>query len=193
LLVEVFVTHNIDEEKLQKIQKLGLSTLLIDLSNTDINTSKEELKHIIINSTDQKKWIYNKKERAIYERFRTKARPFKKARNGSGYFCPQFLYGWKGESSARWVECIYCEYCFSIDDDVNCLGFTGVSKIKDLDNPNLLEETQLKIKKNDIKSSWLEGTQCKKCKGGYLLVKEGPYGKFLGCSNYPNCKNVIKL
>ncbi len=39
LLVEVFVTHDIDEEKFQKILKLGLSTLLIDLSNTDINTS----------------------------------------------------------------------------------------------------------------------------------------------------------
>jgi ssDNA-binding Zn-finger/Zn-ribbon topoisomerase 1 len=32
---------------------------------------------------------------------------------------------------------------------------------------------------------------CPRC-GGELVEKEGEYGKFLGCSNYPNCKYTKK-
>lgn len=35
----------------------------------------------------------------------------------------------------------------------------------------------------------LPNFKCPKC-GSRLLLREGPYGKFLGCSNYPNCKFV---
>ena len=30
--------------------------------------------------------------------------------------------------------------------------------------------------------------RCPKCEEGYLQLRKGPYGKFLGCSNYPNCR-----
>ena len=33
---------------------------------------------------------------------------------------------------------------------------------------------------------------CEKC-GGKMVVREGKYGKFLGCSNFPKCKNVKSL
>ncbi len=33
------------------------------------------------------------------------------------------------------------------------------------------------------------GEQCEKC-GGNMIVKWGRYGRFLGCSNYPDCKNI---
>ena len=32
---------------------------------------------------------------------------------------------------------------------------------------------------------------CPKC-GGKLVERDGPYGRFLGCSNYPKCKYVLK-
>ncbi len=35
------------------------------------------------------------------------------------------------------------------------------------------------------------GIVCQVCKKGTLQVKEGKYGQFLGCSNYPECKNVL--
>lgn len=31
---------------------------------------------------------------------------------------------------------------------------------------------------------------CPKCKNGYLQLRKGPYGKFLGCSNYLNCRHT---
>ncbi|MBO4412820.1 MAG: type I DNA topoisomerase, partial [Clostridia bacterium] len=33
---------------------------------------------------------------------------------------------------------------------------------------------------------------CDKC-GHKMVVREGRYGKFLGCSNYPNCNNIMKM
>jgi len=33
---------------------------------------------------------------------------------------------------------------------------------------------------------------CEKC-GSQMNVKNGPYGPFLGCSNYPTCKNIKKV
>jgi len=36
------------------------------------------------------------------------------------------------------------------------------------------------------------GEQCDKC-GANMIVKWGRYGRFLGCSNYPECKNIKAL
>ncbi len=33
---------------------------------------------------------------------------------------------------------------------------------------------------------------CDKC-GKFMLIKQGRFGKFLGCSGYPECKNIMKL
>ena len=33
---------------------------------------------------------------------------------------------------------------------------------------------------------------CPRC-GGNLIIREGKYGKFLGCSNFPNCKYTEKV
>ena len=33
----------------------------------------------------------------------------------------------------------------------------------------------------------IESGHCPRC-GGELILREGAYGKFYGCSNYPNCK-----
>lgn len=38
----------------------------------------------------------------------------------------------------------------------------------------------------------VEGRVCPKCQGG-LIIKQGPYGKFIGCSNYPDCRFIEPL
>jgi len=38
----------------------------------------------------------------------------------------------------------------------------------------------------------VEGRQCPKC-GGDLLVRDGRYGKFIGCASYPDCKHIEPL
>lgn len=33
---------------------------------------------------------------------------------------------------------------------------------------------------------------CQKCKKGKMIERSGKFGKFLGCSNFPKCKNILK-
>jgi DNA topoisomerase-1 len=33
---------------------------------------------------------------------------------------------------------------------------------------------------------------CQKCKKGKMIQRSGKFGKFLGCSNFPKCKNILK-
>jgi len=37
-----------------------------------------------------------------------------------------------------------------------------------------------------------ESAICLKC-GSEMILRSGPYSKFYGCSNYPECKNILKL
>jgi DNA topoisomerase I len=38
-----------------------------------------------------------------------------------------------------------------------------------------------------------EGETCEKCGTGIMLLRRGPYGQFLGCSNYPKCKTLKQI
>lgn len=49
---------------------------------------------------------------------------------------------------------------------------------------NIKKEHIKNIKKNIIDK---DPNKCPKC-GGQLIERNGKYGKFIGCSNYPRCK-----
>ncbi|MFA5130156.1 MAG: type I DNA topoisomerase [Patescibacteria group bacterium] len=56
-------------------------------------------------------------------------------------------------------------------------------------------ESNLNKQKQDLAnaaSAEAEGEVCEKC-GKPMVVKAGRYGKFLGCSGYPECKNIRPL
>lgn len=38
-----------------------------------------------------------------------------------------------------------------------------------------------------------EGEQCSQCKTGTMKLRKSIYGEFLGCSQYPKCKHIIKI
>lgn len=59
LLVEVYVTHKVDETKLAKIQSSGLSCIEIDLSSYQDGISISDLQQELIVGTKHKQWIYN--------------------------------------------------------------------------------------------------------------------------------------
>jgi hypothetical protein len=35
--------------------------------------------------------------------------------------------------------------------------------------------------------------ECEGCKNGWLVEREGQYGKFLGCTNYPRCEKTEQM
>ena len=60
LLVEIYVTHEVGKKKIKRIQELGISTIEVDLSDlSHASISDEELRSILIQGTERKKWLYN--------------------------------------------------------------------------------------------------------------------------------------
>lgn len=59
ILIEIVVTHGIDAEKMEKIKDLGISTLVIDLSDEERTLSKDELASIVVEGTEKKRWVFN--------------------------------------------------------------------------------------------------------------------------------------
>lgn len=59
LMIEITITHGIDDDKFEKIEKLGISTLEIDLSDMDTDFDPEFLRDQIIDSIDNKFWVFN--------------------------------------------------------------------------------------------------------------------------------------
>jgi DNA topoisomerase-1 len=55
-----------------------------------------------------------------------------------------------------------------------------------------LEEKNQEIKKQDIMPDAKSNEICDKC-GSPMVIKTGRYGKFLACTNFPECKNTKKL
>lgn len=70
LLIEIKITHGIDDIKLEKIKSLGISTIEIDLSDMDTNFNPDILYEEVITKTDRKMWIYNIKEENSVEQLR---------------------------------------------------------------------------------------------------------------------------
>ena len=57
LLIEFFVTHEVPEEKKEKIRGLGKSAIEIDLSDVSYSITEAKLKDLIVESTKNKRWI----------------------------------------------------------------------------------------------------------------------------------------
>ena len=59
VLVEVTVTHGIDEAKRQRIRELDLATLEIDLSILGGSITREGLRDLVVNQTVGKRWVHH--------------------------------------------------------------------------------------------------------------------------------------
>jgi hypothetical protein len=68
LLVEVFVTHSVDNAKLEKISQLGLSAIEIDLSKLPREMHRAELASAVVGGRDNKRWLNNERVNAHRKR-----------------------------------------------------------------------------------------------------------------------------
>jgi hypothetical protein len=80
ILVEVAVTHFIDELKLAKIKRLGIPCIEIDLSKLPRDFDLPQLEQLLIHGIEEKRWKYNAKLRekltAMRQQYFEAARPF---------------------------------------------------------------------------------------------------------------------
>lgn len=66
-IVEIFVSHSVDEEKKQKIKDMNVSAVEYDLSKADRNIGKEELRGILFDNPEIR-WSYDADEKRIADK-----------------------------------------------------------------------------------------------------------------------------
>jgi hypothetical protein len=64
LLIEVTVTHHIDDEKLRRIRELDIPTLEIDMSTLGGRVTLEALRELVVKQTVGKRWVHHPNLRA---------------------------------------------------------------------------------------------------------------------------------
>ena len=198
LFVEIFVTHAIDETKLKKLREQEISTIEIDLSKIERTISPEELSDILLKDSTEKYWCYNAYSEKHLKRFYSVGDVMPIISRGFALHvdnCPIATRTWRGKPYANFIDdCLDCEYCISQDfkRGMLCSGRLRISKIEDFDIP-LSERVK---RSNDALSSkrdkMLANGICPNCSGN-LVLREGKYGNFWGCDNYPHCRFVASI
>ncbi len=59
IMIEVYVTHKVDQEKHRKIEEKGIPTVEIDLSSVSYDITKEKLRELVVGDLKNKKWLYS--------------------------------------------------------------------------------------------------------------------------------------
>jgi hypothetical protein len=155
LFVEIVVTHDVSEEKLAKIEKLGVSTISIHLSPFLENLSLERLKELLIIDEKPKLWLYNDREKQLAERLRKTAQfravIWRVSRLGHKIphvdGCPlrkrQFKSTFFANAS---LDCRYCKYQVNpknrVPRKITCLGHLE-DELKKQRNQDLVPEIGL--------------------------------------------------
>ena len=78
-------------------------------------------------------------------------------------------------------------------DDIALGKVSWVSAIREFYGPfaENLEKKYAEVSKEEVTQAEKTGQKCEKC-GSDMVVRMGRYGKFIACSNYPECKNILK-
>ncbi len=116
IFVEILVTHKVDENKINKIRQLNISSIEIDLSNISRELDKESLKNIVLND-EPRKWLYNKKIDQLLKKIEANTRKIKITIDTSLYcFYKDDRLIRKIDSSNHIFGCLCynCEFCLNI-------------------------------------------------------------------------------
>lgn len=191
--VEIFVTHKIDDTKLEKLKKANISTMEIDLSNLEEDITIDMLSEILMTDNNRKVWKHNAFAQLCLTRFYDAADQRRIVTRNSFYKhvdnCPRQMRLYKGTIPyANFIDdCLYCEYCIDSNEDiVFCTGRLNVSTLEDFSKSPEQRTEELNKQIQNRKSDPIKNRICPAC-GWRLVERHGKYGPFLGCSQYPNC------
>lgn len=189
--VEVFVTHRVTDAKLAKLKSANSSTIEIDLSKIERTISSEELKEILLQHNDAKKWIYNVSAAKWLNRFHECAEKKEIAGHDFTQYvsdCPIQKRTWRGRAYASVLEdCPACTYCIFRDDSyILCTGRQQVASIKDFSVPGEIRKAQRDQLRAQNYAESKSPPRCPIC--GSIMVKHyDKFGPFWRCSQYPDC------
>ncbi len=130
LLIEIKVTHAVDDEKLEKIRALNISTIEIDLSDLDRCLPLIDLKRHVIDESPRKTWLHNTAAQHQHDQLLSLSRHMERVNRGmAGHIdgCPLPARVWKGKPYANIIDdCMACRYALAIGpgiSSINCAAF----------------------------------------------------------------------
>ncbi len=137
LMIEIQVTHPVDEAKLKKIRELGISTIEIDLSSVPRSFSPDDLCHAIVEQTDNKRWLFNAKSeewKQVLIRTGEKKETITRGPARHVDHCPLNVQSWKGKPYANFIgDCSVCEFLLDVGADNVFIICGGRHKIRTFD------------------------------------------------------------
>ena len=198
IIVEIFVTHEIDELKLEKLKKINIPTIEIDLSKIERNITEELLTNVLLEESN-KKWIYHGKRGIVHGKFLSYAQVLETRKYKGGCYvdyCPLRIKVWDGIPYASvFHDCEECDFCFDYCEPdeygyykkIICSGKSKVTTMKDFELTYEERAAYYKEKAENDEMDLIVNGICPRC-GHNLIIRNGRYGEFFGCSQYPKCK-----
>ncbi|MFN4277051.1 MAG: hypothetical protein ACK4FJ_12180 [Ferrovibrio sp.] len=115
LYVEISVTHPCDAEKIQKIERRGISTLEIDLSGYAYSDNQAEVDDIILHKAPRR-WVYHRNEESIRIKLQGDIEA-RKAVEAEKYrrMVLKGLQGWVPQNANDWRNSAYVRNCIEAD------------------------------------------------------------------------------
>lgn len=130
LLIEIRVTHGVDEEKLEKIRAENVSVVEIDLSDADRIAPLDDLKRHLIEPSSRKVWLHNAFAQDRHDKLVAAAplqRPIERGFATEIDGCPLPAREWNGKPYANLVlDCLGCRYGLAFPEGigpVHCAAF----------------------------------------------------------------------
>ncbi len=160
ILIEIKVTHGIDEFKLNKIRAANISTVEIDLSNTHQDITKENLRKIILEESKLKHWIYHKEGNEFHSKIYENSVIKPIIRREFEYYvdnCPLKMQLSNNELYANVIDdCSRCKFFIeqlfdkktSEDSSIRCFGHLKIDKYKDIKTPHSKSDNAIKMTTN---------------------------------------------
>ena len=131
LAIEIYVTHKVDDEKVDRFRSLGLSAIEIDLSGFGRVFDVDDLERLILGPGSQKRWVYNSvvehRKRIAWSNSRSLPTAFR------GFAihvdnCPIAARVYKGKPYANLMhDCNGCPHCIEIGSDTNSVQCDGLA------------------------------------------------------------------
>jgi hypothetical protein len=134
LMIEIYVTHAVDEIKLKRIRDLHISAIEIDLSGACRDFSPESLSNAVIEGTANKKWLFNVKAEFWGQRYLQSTDRRGTIQRGFSLHvdhCPIQKRCWKGKCYANVFEdCWNCGFYAGAGENNEYIICGGEHKIK---------------------------------------------------------------
>ena len=106
---------------------------MIDIDLDESTLTDQMINRILFSPQIYREWIRNKAVDKAYEKYYKVALPAVEFEGG--YLCPAQKNMYKNVYSSRWVDCLYCEYCFSCENlegsKILCLASSRINHYVD--------------------------------------------------------------